>query len=245
MVVPASHPRKASLGLRHRLVNGLKQGFVAEAGLIAHGRGEAFDYLLGEGTCLQAVRAEKAATAVLLLAGGPVFSVNGNVAALCPSDIVQLAGATNSKIEVNLFYRTVKREKLTAEALKKAGAGKVYGLKKKHKIPGLGSQRANVDDALWEADTVLVMLEDGDRTEALKRMGKKVIAVDLSPLSRTAQKADITIVDNVVRALPNMVKYAKQMSGQSKRQLHNRLKKFDNKKNLREAEKLIRTGIRR
>ena len=33
-------------------------------------------------------------------------------------------------------------------------------------------------------------------------MGKKVIAIDLNPLSRTAKKATLTIVDEVTRALP-------------------------------------------
>ena len=55
------------------------------------------------------------------------------------------------------------------------------------------------------ADTVFVPLEDGDRTEALIRMGKKVIAVDLNPLSRTAVHATICIVDNVVRAIPILI----------------------------------------
>lgn len=49
---------------------------------------------------------------------------------------------------------------------------------------------------------VLVPLEDGDRTEALRRMGKTVIAIDLNPLSRTSRAANITIVDNVIRAVP-------------------------------------------
>ena len=33
-------------------------------------------------------------------------------------------------------------------------------------------------------------------------MGKKVITIDLNPLSRTAQTAHITIVDEVTRCLP-------------------------------------------
>ena len=32
-----------------------------------------------------------------------------------------------------------------------------------------------------KADTVLVPLEDGDRTEALVKMGKTVVAIDLNP----------------------------------------------------------------
>jgi 4-phosphopantoate--beta-alanine ligase len=58
------------------------------------------------------------------------------------------------------------------------------------------SDRRMVDpDGIYIADVVLVPLEDGDRTEALVKMGKKVIAIDLNPLSRTSQKASITIVE--------------------------------------------------
>src|SRR5438874_1799998 len=46
--IPNTHPRAASLRLRERLVEGLHAGIVTETGLIAHGRGEAIDYLLGE-----------------------------------------------------------------------------------------------------------------------------------------------------------------------------------------------------
>jgi len=236
MTIPESHPRKASLDVRHRLTEGFRRGLVAEAGLIAHGRGECFDYLLGERTRVQAAGAEKAAAGLLLAAGNPVISVNGNAAAIVPRELVELAEATGAKLEVNLFYRTRKREKLVAAALRTAGARKVYGLNKKHMIPGLGSMRANVDDAIWQADVVLVMLEDGDRTEALKRMGKRVIAVDLNPLSRTAKKADITIVDNLVRAIPNMIKYVRQMEKRGK----TKKIKFNNKKNLKLMDKIIR-----
>jgi 4-phosphopantoate--beta-alanine ligase len=55
---------------------------------------------------------------------------------------------------------------------------------------------------MYAADVVLVPLEDGDRCEVLVGMGKKVIAIDLNPLSRTAKKATLTVVDEVTRALP-------------------------------------------
>ena len=44
------HPRYESLKLREKIVNAYKNGILAESGMIAHGRGEAFDYLLGEET---------------------------------------------------------------------------------------------------------------------------------------------------------------------------------------------------
>ena len=46
--IPDSHPRKKSLISRNKIVNGSNEGLLAESALIAHGRGEAFDYLLGE-----------------------------------------------------------------------------------------------------------------------------------------------------------------------------------------------------
>jgi 4-phosphopantoate--beta-alanine ligase len=103
MDLPETHPRRESLRQRHLLVEGMKAGFVAEAGLIAYGRGEAFDYLLGEKTTKQAAKAEEAGAALLLLAENPAISVNGNAAALCPREIVSLAKAVGAKIEVNLF----------------------------------------------------------------------------------------------------------------------------------------------
>ena len=93
--------------------------------------------------------------------------------------------------------------------MKKAGASHILGVGKKAGglIPGLESLRGRVDpQGIGEADFVLVLLEDGDRTESLIRMGKTVAAVDLNPLSRTARMATITIVDNVVRALPLLIK---------------------------------------
>ena len=53
---------------------------------------------------------------------------------------------------------------------------------------------------------ILVPLEDGDRCEALVAMGKTVIVVDLNPLSRSAQMASITIVDEITRVAKNMIK---------------------------------------
>ncbi|MFW6384383.1 MAG: phosphopantothenate/pantothenate synthetase, partial [Halodesulfurarchaeum sp.] len=82
--IPADHPRHDSLVTRHRIEEGIDAGITSRQGLIAQGRGEAFDYLLGERTIASADRAERAAAAALLGADHPVLSVNGNVAALVP-----------------------------------------------------------------------------------------------------------------------------------------------------------------
>ena len=103
MNIPKSHPRYLSLQIREKLVNGFYKNLVAKEGLLAHGRGEAFDYLIGEKTTKSAKSAIKAAALMLNQAQNSVISVNGNFAALCPKEIIQLAKITNSKIEVNLF----------------------------------------------------------------------------------------------------------------------------------------------
>src|ERR687884_238150 len=120
--IPPNHPRAKSLRIRELLVAGFKDGLVVSEGLIAHGRGEAFDYLLGEKTSSIAQVAIEAATSALVLSKYPVISVNGNLAALCAKSIVELSQLVGAKIEVNLFYRTVRRERLIREELKSFGA---------------------------------------------------------------------------------------------------------------------------
>ena len=232
--IPPSHPRYLSLLLRERLVEGWRRGLVVPEGLIAHGRGECFDYLLGEETPWFAWEAERAAVAAMLLARHPVVSVNGNTAALAAESVVRLAEAVGAAIEVNLFYRTEERARRIAEHLRRHGAREVLGVEDAtERIPGLPHARGRVSPrGIWRADVVLVALEDGDRTEALRRMGKTVIAVDLNPLSRTARMASITIVDNVVRALPNMVKLAGELRGRSRGELEEILESYDNRRAL-------------
>jgi len=243
--IPPEHPRAESLRIRERLIEHFSEGVVATAGLIAHGRGEAFDYLVGERTTKPALNAIKAAASALLTAEKPVVSVNGNTATLVAEEIVKLASVTKARIEVNLFYRSVERELAIKELLEKAGAHEILGVGKESsaKIPELGSERRRVDpQGILLADVVLVPLEDGDRTEALVKMGKKVIAIDLNPLSRTAQKATITIVDNVVRAMPKLVEIAEKLKHDVKK-CREILSNFDNEKNLAESISLIKESL--
>lgn len=241
------HPRADSLRIRERLVDGFKAGLVVPEGLAAHGRGEAFDYILGEQTTKHARRAIEAAAAMLLLAKHPVISVNGNVAALVPADIIKLAKATNAKIEVNLFHGSVKREVAIARWLRKHGAKEVLGTGKKFsiRINEIHSDRRKVDRmGIAAADVVLVPLEDGDRTEALKKLGKRVIAIDLNPMSRTAQTADITIVDNIVRAMPLLIKTAGRLLYQPRARLRKKANNFDNRANLRATFRAVRERLK-
>ena len=54
-----SHPRYKSLLSRHKLEIAASNGLLADSALIAHGRGEAFDYLLGEKTSVNAMSRNK------------------------------------------------------------------------------------------------------------------------------------------------------------------------------------------
>ena len=221
---PKDHPRYKSLLAREKLVKA--SDFVAKQGLIAHGRGEAFDYLLGEQTCLPALSAIKAAASALVEAKNPVISVNGNVVALAAREIARLSEVSGAKVEINLFHRTPERISGLTKMMKKVGIN-ALGENADDKIPELSSERAKCcSDGIGSADVVLVPLEDGDRCEALVNMGKKVITIDLNPLSRTAQTAHITIVDELTRCLPLLTD--KINSG-------TKIETFDNEKNLKDV----------
>jgi 4-phosphopantoate--beta-alanine ligase len=192
--------------------------------------------MLGEKTNETAKEAIKTAVALLLTAKKAIISVNGNVAALCPNELVELSKIINAPLEINLFYRKKGRIEAIKNVLQGAGAKKILGLDEHNmvEIEELSSNRRNVDpNGIKIADVVFVPLEDGDRTEALKKIGKKVITVDLNPISRTSLHADITIVDNIVRALPEMIKIANKLKNADEKELINIIQRFDNKKNIK------------
>jgi len=236
-LIPKSHPRAKSLLIREKLVDGFDDGIVAKEGLLAHGRGEAFDYLLGEKTTILAKKSIQAAAALLLLAKNPVISVNGNIAALSAKEIVTLARIVDAKIEVNIFYSSDTRKRNILKVLKKNGAKSVLGFDRKNqtKIPKLDSARRIVDkNGIFSADVILVPIEDGDRTIALKKFGKKIITFDLNPLSRTAQTAHITIVDNAIRGMNELVLACMRLSGKNDAALCKIVRNYSNKRNLSE-----------
>ena len=243
---PPTHPRAKSLIIREKLVEGFRKGIVVPQGLIAHGRGETFDYLLGEKTTKYAYDAEKAAVCLLLLSNKSIISINGNTAALCARHLVILSNHTKSGIEVNLFHKSTARSNAIAKILRKEDATEVLGLDTKLKsiINDISSNRRYVDkNGIMKSDTIFVALEDGDRTESLVKMRKQVISVDLNPLSRTAMASDVTIVDNIVRAIPNMIKISEQLVKRDKSYLLQQIKNFDNKENMHKSLLLIRRGI--
>ena len=240
MKLPKSHPRYKSLKVRDLIANGVKKGITSIHGLIAHGRGESFDYLIGEKTNNFARKSIEAAAALLLNARNPVISVNGNTAVLVPRELVELSKLINAPLEVNIFHSSKQRELKIKNYLKKNGANNILLPDKHHKLKFLDSSRKYVNpNGIMKADVVLVPLEDGDRTEALIKNGKKAIAIDLNPLSRTAQKATVTIVDNITRAIPLLILAIKKYD---KSKFKKKMTKYDNKRILNEALKYIRNS---
>jgi 4-phosphopantoate--beta-alanine ligase len=210
-MIPADHPRYRSLITRARLAKCAQKGIVAIEGLTAHGRGEAFDYLIGERTTGSALIAERTAAAFLVTARHPVISVNGNTAALAAPEISALQKASGARVEVNLFHRTEARINKIEDLLRESGVDVSSG--SAEQLLPLSHDRAWCRrDGIFSADVVLVPLEDGDRCEALVNMGKTVIAIDLNPISRTARFATLTIVDELTRALPHITHACQEIS---------------------------------
>ncbi len=237
-----SHPRYESLRTRDLIVDGVKKGITSTHGLIAHGRGEAFDYLIGEKTTNFAKEAIHAAAALLLLAKHPVISINGNTAALVPKELIKLSKIIPAKLEINIFHASKKRELKIKDYLIKKSAKEALLPQKDFTIKHLESNRKYVNkDGIYKADVIFVPLEDGNRTEALIKNRKKVITIDLNPLSRTAQKASITIVDNIIRTMPLLIIKTKQYKKFKKSELKKIVKNYNNKKILKESLRKIKT----
>jgi len=217
-MIPDDHPRYRSLVARERIADAVRSGIVVVEGASAHGRGEAFDYLLGEETSASAARAEETAAAFLMAADRPVISVNGNTAALAAVEIRDLAKASGAAVEVNLFHRTEARMEAITAHLNSAGVSVLEGTAERL-LPLSHDRALCLREGIGAADVVLVPLEDGDRCEALVAMGKTVITIDLNPLSRTAKTATVTIVDELTRALPNITRACREMTPETQARL--------------------------
>lgn len=219
---------------------------LTESGLIAHGRGEALDYLLGERTHDFGAEAIAAASAHLTLARYPVLSINGNAAVLAGEQFVQLSqDDPRLLLEVNLFYYTPQRaEKITAH-LRGLGATQVLDSRGPGSImlSGTDNPRRQVDPrGIGSADVVLVSLEDGDRCEALITGGKTVICIDLNPLSRTAQRSHVSIVDELTRVFPLLRENLRADREKPPAELRIRVAEYDNRKILERAVSALRSG---
>ncbi len=232
MKISKDHPRYRSLVTRERMAAMMEEGIVSTTGLIAHGRGEAFDYLLGEVTVPEADLAERAAAALLLSAERPVITINGNAAALAAKELGDLARATGAQIEINLFHRSEERLVKVSDLVEMETGLKVLGREQDAVLDGIASERARcTSQGLLSADVVLIPLEDGDRAEAMVKTGKKVISIDLNPLSRTTLAADVAVVDELTRAVPKITRWANELKGRPQ-ETKDVLAAFHNQENL-------------
>jgi 4-phosphopantoate--beta-alanine ligase len=209
-MIPKDHPRYHSLIVREQLARYAREGIVSLEGLTAHGRGEAFDYLMGERTLESARQAGKVAAALLLEAQRPLISVNGNTAALAAALIRDLQSASGATVEINLFHRTRERMEKITRHLEGNGVKVLKGTPERL-LPLSHDRGLCLREGIGSADVILVPLEDGDRCEALTGLGKTVIAIDLNPLSRTARCATLTIVDELTRALPVITRFCGEL----------------------------------
>jgi 4-phosphopantoate--beta-alanine ligase len=197
--------------MRHKLEVAASKGMLANSAMIAHGRGEAYDYLLGEQTIPSAFIATKEIAARLLNADNPIISLNGNAIALAGEGFLKIAALLNCPIEINIFYRTPERMNALLSHLnglnEKLGLNvTILGGKPDAKITGLEGPRSNCHkNGIFDSDVILVPLEDGDRCEALVNMGKDVLVIDLNPLSRSAKMASVTVVDELSRVVSNLL----------------------------------------
>jgi 4-phosphopantoate---beta-alanine ligase len=166
------------------------------------------------------------------------------VAALASDEVARLARACPGlSVEVNLFHRTPARARAVAQALRTAGVRPVLGVRPTARIPGLPSDRARVDRrGILRADLCIVPLEDGDRTEALRALGKKVVSIDLNPLSRTSQQADLPVIDELRRALARI---AEDLERRPPTERTGRFAPFDRRAALAGALRTIGRNLRR
>ena len=213
MSIPKDHPRYRSLMVREHLAEMVEKGLVNPTGLISHGRGEAFDYLMGERTLDASLEAERAAAAYLLKAKRPLVCVNGNAAALDAKRLIALAEAIPAPLEINLFHRTEERVDKLVSYMESEGGKDILGRSPDARIPGLNHDRALCTKTLFECDAIVVPIEDGDRAEALVKMGKVVISIDINPLSRTSRSATVPVCDEMSRALENMIRFINELKG--------------------------------
>ena len=217
----------------------VEEGLVTPTGLISHGRGEAYDYLMGEKSIPPALEAERVAAAYLLRAKNPVVCINGNAAALDPDNLIALAKAIPAKMEVNLFHRTPERMEGLISYLESKGAGEVLGRDPDCRIEGLNHDRALcTKEGIFDSDVIVVPIEDGDRAEALVSMGKVVISIDLNPLSRTSCKATVPISDEMTRALENIIRFIGELRGDDETMLK-LINQYSNSDNRRETVRYI------
>ncbi len=232
------HPRYESLLYREKIVEAHKNGILADSGMIAHGRGETYDYLIGEKTTDNSLNTIEVASCYFLTRKRPVLSVNGNTTALVAEDVARLADMLDIPVEINLYYRTPERIKNIEDVYKKLGVKELLGTDEDDFIdtPDLNGPRSPVSiEGINKADLIFIPLEDGDRAEKLSKLDKDIVNVDLNPLSRTAVTSTVTIVDNIVRVMPLLIDCVEKYMDYDKKILLEKISEFDNRQNLDNA----------
>jgi 4-phosphopantoate--beta-alanine ligase len=73
-------------------------------------------------------------------------------------------------------------------------------------------------------------------------MGKTEIVIDLNPGSRSPRTADVPIVDNLIRAVPNVTAHVRELTDASEGELREIAAAFDADEALAAAEAAIREG---
>jgi 4-phosphopantoate--beta-alanine ligase len=149
--------------------------------------------------------------------------------------ILSLATTLDAPLEINLFHPGKQRETAIEKLLKKRGAKTVLkpdgGM-----LNNVRSNRQMISSiGQKKADLIFVPLEDGDRTEALITMGKKVITIDLNPLSRTSMRATVTIVDHIARSLPLLIDTIKNFQTKDKTYLEKLIRDYSNEDILKDS----------
>jgi 4-phosphopantoate--beta-alanine ligase len=71
-------------------------------------------------------------------------------------------------------------------------------------------------------------------------MGTTELVVDLNPMSRSARTASVPVVDNLVRALPNVTDHARSLADADDAELDAVVEAFDPGEALAAAERAIR-----
>ena len=102
------------------------------------------------------------------------------------------------------------------------------------RIPGLNHDRALCTRTLFDCDAIVVPIEDGDRAEALVKMGKVVISIDINPLSRTSRTATVPVCDEMSRALENIIRFVRELKGKDD-VIENIINTYSNKDNRKQV----------
>ena len=166
----------------------------------------------------------------------PIVVKHFHISSIVQAKIAQPDILTVWRIFVNLGDTGTMLNAGRAGASQLLGTGDVPS----EQISNLSSNRRIVDPrGIFQADVVLIPLEDGDRAETLVAAGKTIITIDLNPLSRTAQKSHVTIVDNLIRVIPKMIKIAQEFTLQSQEAITAWLDNFDQRENLNQTIKYM------